>query len=72
MTLNSRTRRNRASRRHENTVNWLPTRCRVNRVIGTSVVPEFSTIAVVVLAIAIVGIVIATARHGIFTFGPRM
>src|SRR5215212_7053760 len=30
-------------------------------VIGTSVVPEFSTIAVVVLAIAIIGIVIATA-----------
>jgi predicted secreted protein with PEFG-CTERM motif len=41
-------------------------------VIGTSVIPEFSTIAVVVLAIAIVGIIIATARHGIFNFGPRM
>lgn len=41
-------------------------------VIGTSVIPEFSTIAVVVLAIAIVGIIIATARHGLFNFGPRM
>jgi predicted secreted protein with PEFG-CTERM motif len=41
-------------------------------VIGTSVIPEFSTIAVVVLAIAIVGIVIATARHGRFTSSPRM
>jgi predicted secreted protein with PEFG-CTERM motif len=41
-------------------------------VIGTSVIPEFSTIAVVVLAIAIVGIIIATARHSIFNFGQRM
>jgi predicted secreted protein with PEFG-CTERM motif len=41
-------------------------------VIGTSAIPEFSTIAVVVLAVAIVGIVIATARHGRFNFGPRM
>ena len=39
---------------------------------GTSVVPEFSTIAVVVLAVAIIGIVIATARHGRFTSSPRM
>ncbi len=41
-------------------------------VIGTSVIPEFSTIAVVVLAVAIVGIVIATARHGRFNIGQRM
>ncbi|HEX6282339.1 MAG TPA: PEFG-CTERM sorting domain-containing protein [Nitrososphaera sp.] len=41
-------------------------------VIGTSVIPEFSTIAVVVLAVAIVGIIIATARHSRFNFGPRM
>jgi predicted secreted protein with PEFG-CTERM motif len=41
-------------------------------VIGTSVIPEFSTIAVVVLAVAIVGIIIATARGGRFNFGPRM
>src|ERR687898_1287303 len=33
-------------------------------VIGTSVIPEFSTIAVIVLAVAIVGIIIATARYG--------
>src|ERR687897_1723265 len=41
-------------------------------VIGTSVIPEFSTIAVIMPAVAIVGIVIATARHGWFNFGPRM
>src|SRR5215217_5094294 len=41
-------------------------------VIGTSVVPEFNTIAVIVLAVAIVGIVIATARHGWFNIGQRM
>src|ERR687895_1703432 len=35
-------------------------------VIGTSVIPEFSTIAVIMLAVAIVGIVIATARYGRF------
>jgi predicted secreted protein with PEFG-CTERM motif len=40
-------------------------------VIGTSVIPEFSTIAVVVLAVAIVGIIIATARYGRFNIGPR-
>ena len=41
-------------------------------VLGTSVIPEFSTIAVVVLAVAIIGIIIATARYGRFNFGPRM
>ncbi len=42
-------------------------------VIGTSVIPEFSTIAVAVLAIAIIGIIIATtARNGRFNMGPRM
>jgi predicted secreted protein with PEFG-CTERM motif len=41
-------------------------------VIGTSVIPEFSTIAVIMLAVAIVGIVIATARHGRFNIGQRM
>ena len=40
--------------------------------IGTSVIPEFSTIAIIVLAVAIVGIVIATARHGRFNIGQRM
>jgi predicted secreted protein with PEFG-CTERM motif len=41
-------------------------------VIGTSAIPEFSTIAVIVLAVAIIGIVIATARHGRFNIGQRM
>ncbi len=41
-------------------------------VIGTSVIPEFSTIAIIVLAVAIVGIVIATARQGRFNIGQRM
>jgi predicted secreted protein with PEFG-CTERM motif len=41
-------------------------------VIGTVVIPEFSTIAVIVLAVAIVGIIIATARHGKFNFAPRL
>jgi predicted secreted protein with PEFG-CTERM motif len=40
--------------------------------IGTSVIPEFSTIAIIVLAVAIVGIVIATARHSRFNIGQRM
>jgi predicted secreted protein with PEFG-CTERM motif len=41
-------------------------------VIGTSVVPEFSTIALIILAVTIIGIVIATARHGRFSSDPRM
>src|SRR5919106_106042 len=41
-------------------------------VIGTSVIPEFSTIAVIMLAVAIVGIVIATVRYGRFNIGQRM
>ncbi|MDQ3852373.1 MAG: PEFG-CTERM sorting domain-containing protein [Thermoproteota archaeon] len=41
-------------------------------VIGTSAIPEFSTISVMVLAVAIVGIIIATARHGRFNIGQRM
>ncbi|MFL6372301.1 MAG: PEFG-CTERM sorting domain-containing protein [Nitrososphaera sp.] len=35
-------------------------------------IPEFSTVAVVVLAIAIIGIIIATTRQGRFSFGQRM
>ncbi|MDQ3836352.1 MAG: PEFG-CTERM sorting domain-containing protein [Thermoproteota archaeon] len=35
-------------------------------------IPEFSTVAIVVLAIAIVGIIIATSRQGRFSFGQRM
>jgi predicted secreted protein with PEFG-CTERM motif len=41
-------------------------------VIGTFAIPEFSTIAIIVLAVAIVGIIIATARHGRFNIGSRM
>jgi predicted secreted protein with PEFG-CTERM motif len=41
-------------------------------VIGTTAIPEFSTIAVVVLAVAIVGIIIATARYDKFNFAPRL
>ena len=41
-------------------------------VIGTSVIPEFSTIAIVVLAVAIIGIIMVTARYGRFTIGSRM
>jgi predicted secreted protein with PEFG-CTERM motif len=41
-------------------------------VIGTSVVPEFSTVALIILAVAIIGIVIATTRHGRFSSDPRM
>ncbi len=41
-------------------------------VIGTSVIPEFSTIAIIVLAAAIVGIIIATASHRRFNIGQRM
>jgi predicted secreted protein with PEFG-CTERM motif len=40
-------------------------------VIGTSVIPEFSSIAIIVLAAAVVGIIIATARHGRFNIGQR-
>jgi predicted secreted protein with PEFG-CTERM motif len=41
-------------------------------IIGTFVVPEFGTIAVIMLAVAIVGIVIATTRGGRFSFSPRL
>jgi predicted secreted protein with PEFG-CTERM motif len=41
-------------------------------VIGTIAIPEFSTIAVVVLAVAIVGIILATARYSKFNFSPRL
>ena len=41
-------------------------------IIGTTAIPEFSTIAVVILAVAILGIIIATARYGKFNFAPRL
>jgi predicted secreted protein with PEFG-CTERM motif len=39
--------------------------------VGTMVVPEFGAIAAVVLAVAIVGIIVATSRSGRFSFMPR-
>ncbi|MFL6491587.1 MAG: PEFG-CTERM sorting domain-containing protein [Nitrososphaera sp.] len=39
---------------------------------GNATIPEFSTIAVVVLAVAIIGIIIATTRYGRFSLGQRM
>jgi predicted secreted protein with PEFG-CTERM motif len=37
-------------------------------IIGTSVVPEFGTVAAIVLAVAIVGIIVTTTRYGKFSF----
>jgi predicted secreted protein with PEFG-CTERM motif len=39
---------------------------------ANATIPEFSTIALVVLAIAIFGIIIATTRYGRFSFGQRV
>jgi predicted secreted protein with PEFG-CTERM motif len=41
-------------------------------IIGTKAVPEFSTIAVVVMAVAIIGIIMATAKHSKFNFTRRL
>lgn len=41
-------------------------------IIGTSLVPEFGAIAAIVLAVAIVGIIVATTRSGKFSFLPKM
>ncbi|MDQ4050355.1 MAG: PEFG-CTERM sorting domain-containing protein [Thermoproteota archaeon] len=41
-------------------------------IIGTTVIPEFSTIALAVLTVAIIGIIIATARNSRFNFGPKL
>ncbi len=42
-------------------------------IIGTWIVPEFGAIAAIVLAVAIVGIIVATARYGKFnSFAPRL
>jgi predicted secreted protein with PEFG-CTERM motif len=38
---------------------------------GNATIPEFSTVAVVVLAVAIIGIIIATSRHSRFSLGQR-
>jgi predicted secreted protein with PEFG-CTERM motif len=42
-------------------------------ILGTWIVPEFGAIAAIVLAVAIVGIIVATARYGKFnSFTPRL
>jgi predicted secreted protein with PEFG-CTERM motif len=41
-------------------------------IVGTFLVPEFGTIAAIVLAVAIVGIIVATSRSGKFSFLPKM
>jgi predicted secreted protein with PEFG-CTERM motif len=41
-------------------------------VVGTYAVPEFGAIAAIILAVAIVGIIVATAKYGKFNFAPRL
>jgi predicted secreted protein with PEFG-CTERM motif len=41
-------------------------------IVGTFLAPEFGTIAAVVLAVAIVGIIVATTRYSKFSFLPKM
>jgi predicted secreted protein with PEFG-CTERM motif len=41
-------------------------------IIGTFLVPEFGTITAIILAVSIVGIIIATARYSKFSFLPKM
>ncbi|HEX7031374.1 MAG TPA: PEFG-CTERM sorting domain-containing protein [Nitrososphaera sp.] len=41
-------------------------------IIGDRIIPEFGAIAAIVLAVAIVGIIVATARYGKFNFTPRL
>ncbi len=41
-------------------------------IVGTSLVPEFGTIAAIVLAVSIVGIIVATTRYSKFSFGPKI
>jgi predicted secreted protein with PEFG-CTERM motif len=42
-------------------------------IVGTWIIPEFGAIAAIVLAVAIVGIIVATARYGKFnSFAPRL
>jgi predicted secreted protein with PEFG-CTERM motif len=49
-----------------------PSGARTIDVIGTIAIPEFSTIAIVVLAVAIVGIILATARYSKFNFSLKL
>jgi len=41
-------------------------------ILGDRIIPEFGAIAAIILAIAIVGIIVATARYGKFNFTPRL
>lgn len=41
-------------------------------IVGTSMIPEFGTVAAIVLAVAIVGIIVATTRYSKFSFLPKM
>lgn len=41
-------------------------------IVGTFLVPEFGAIAAIVLAVAIVGIIVATTRYNKFSFLPKM
>lgn len=41
-------------------------------IVGTFLVPEFGAIAAIVLAVAIVGIIVATTRYSKFSFLPKM
>ena len=41
-------------------------------IIGDFIVPEFGAIAAIILAVAIVGIILATTRYGKFNFAPRL
>jgi predicted secreted protein with PEFG-CTERM motif len=42
-------------------------------IVGTWIIPEFGAIAAIVLAVAIVGIIVATARYGkLNSFAPRL
>lgn len=41
-------------------------------IVGTVLVPEFGAIAAIILAVAIVGIIVATTRYNKFSFLPKM
>jgi len=41
-------------------------------IVGSYAIPEFGAIAAIILAVAIVGIIVATARYGKFNFAPRL
>jgi predicted secreted protein with PEFG-CTERM motif len=41
-------------------------------ILGDTIIPEFGTIAAIILAVAIVGIIVATARYGKLNFARRL